>query len=103
MDAFILEGDAARQTQDASEIRAALESKKTTWLDVQEHTAEVDALLTETLHVHGLTVEDVWSDRPSPKIDEFSDYIYVAVQALKRKGDELAHCELDLIIGPHFV
>jgi magnesium transporter len=103
MDAFILEGDAARHTQDASEIRAALESKKTTWLDVQEHSSEIDALLTQTLHIHGLTVEDVWSDRPSPKIDEFPDYIYVSVQTLKRRGDELVHCELDLIVGSHFV
>jgi magnesium transporter len=103
MDAFILEGDAAKHTQDASEIRAALESKKTTWLDLQEHSAEVDALLTGTLHLHGLTIEDMWSDRPSPKIDAFPDYIYVSVQTLKRHEDELVHCELDLIIGANFV
>jgi magnesium transporter len=103
VDAFILDGDATKRTSDLGEIRAALESKKTTWLDLHEHTPEVDALLTGTLQVHGLTIEDIWSDRPSPKIDEFSSYIYVCVQTLKRKGDDLLHCELDLVIGPHFV
>lgn len=103
MEAFILEGDVARHTSDAGEIRAALEAKKTTWLDVREHTPEVDALLTGTLKLHGLTIEDVWSDRPSPKIDEFADYIYVCVQSLKRRGDDLVHCELDLIVGATFV
>jgi len=103
MRAFILEGDAATETTDVAAARAAIAAKKTIWIDLESQTPEVDALLAGPLALHPLTVEDVWSDRPSPKADEFPGYLYVCAHTVKRDKAQLVTCEIDLIVGAHFV
>jgi magnesium transporter len=103
MEAWILEDGTAKRTSDVAEIRTALAAGKTTWLHLGEHSAEADTLLAETLKLHALTIEDLWSDRPGPKIDPFADYVYVCAHALARNGAELVPRELDLVVGKTFV
>jgi magnesium transporter len=97
------EGETVRRSSDVAEIRAALAAGKTTWLDLGEHSADADALLSDTLGLHALTIEDIWTDRPSPKVDPFPEYVYVCVHTLDRAGDDLALRELDVVVGKSFV
>ena len=103
MRAFILDGDTARETTEIAAVRAAVAEKKTLWIDLEAQTPEVNALLEGPLALHPLTIEDIWSDRPSPKADEFPSYLYVCAHTMKREKDELLTCELDLVVGGHFV
>jgi len=103
MRAFILEGEAAKDTTDFAVVRAAVVAKKTIWIDLEAQSAEVDALLAGPLALHPLTIEDIWSDRPSPKADEFPGYLYVCAHTVKRNQGHLLTCEVDLVVGAHFV
>jgi magnesium transporter len=110
VEACILENNAPYRTRDMAEIRAAIEAGTTTWIDLDDHQPEIDAFLTQTLGIHALTLEDIWSDRPTPKVDEFPGYIYVCAQTMRAAppgpsaaGGPLAHFELDLIVGATFV
>jgi magnesium transporter len=103
MEAWILEDGTPKRTSDIAEMRAAITASKTTWIHLSEHSAEADALLTDALKIHALTVEDIWSDRPGPKIDPFPDYVYVCAHAVVRRGRDLVTCELDLIVGKSFI
>lgn len=105
MEAYILEGDAIRRSRDVEEIRQALLAGRTTWLDLDERDqhGEAAALLTGTLKLHALTIEDIWTDRPSPKVDPFPDYVYVCAHTLERQGDDLVQHELDVVVGKTFM
>ncbi len=103
MRAFILAGERVEQTDDVAAMRAAIAAKKTLWIDLEAQSPEIDELLSGPLGLHPLTIEDIWSDRPSPKADEFPTYLYVCAHTMKREKDELRTCELDLVVGEHFV
>jgi magnesium transporter len=103
MRAFILDGDSVREATELADVRKAVADKKTTWIDLAEQTPEVDAFLSDALGLHPLTIEDIWSDRPSPKADEFPNYLYVCAHTVKRQNAELLTCEVDLVVSGHFV
>ena len=104
MRAFILDGDKVRETDDLAEVKKAATDAKAMWIDLGEQTPEVMTLLTDVLHIHPLTLEDIWTDRPSPKIDEFPEYVYVCAHCVKRsKEGEIQTCEVDLVISKTFV
>src|SRR5581483_8866755 len=103
MRAFILDGEKVRETTDLADVRKAADEKKTLWIDLGEQTPEIEKFLIESLRLHPLTLEDIWTDRPSPKADEFPEYVYVCAHCVKRDKDELHTCEIDLVIGKTFV
>src|SRR3954467_11177568 len=103
MRAFILDGESVRETSDTAQLRTAAADDKTMWIDLETQSREVDALL-ETLGLHPLTIEDIWSDRPSPKADEFPEYLYVCAHTVKRsEAGEMQTCEIDLVVAKTFV
>ena len=103
MQAFILDGEKLRTTSDLAEIRTALAAKQTTWIDLQERTADTDALLAD-LHVHPLTVEDIWAERAAPKLEDYDEYLYLIVHGVRgTTGERFDLIELDVLIGPGFV
>ena len=103
MRAFILDGENVRETTNIDDARKAAAEKKPMWIDLGEETPEVEAFLMQSLGLHPLTLEDIWTDRPSPKADEFPEYVYVCAHCVKREGDELLTCEIDLVVGKTFV
>ncbi len=60
--------------------------------------------LFETLTVHPLTVEDVWNENGTPKVEEFDNYLYVRSYGIRESSkEELVQCELDLVLGKNFL
>jgi magnesium transporter len=104
MQARILDGDKIRATTDPAQIRAALGSGQRIWIDLERHTPDADALLTDVLKLHPLTIEDIWADRSRPKIDDFDNYLYVIVHGIgAAKHDKLDTVEIDVVIGPNWL
>jgi magnesium transporter len=105
MRAFLYIDDAVQETTSADEVRAAHAAGHTLWVDLEAQTAETDALLADTFAIHALTVDDIWSERTSPKVEEFTGYLYVLAHAVGPEHDDgvLSLRELDVVIGPHFV
>jgi magnesium transporter len=99
--ARILDGATITATTNAAEIRDAITSGKKIWVELERQSPEADALLTDVLKVHPLTIEDIWGSGSQPKIDDFPGYLYVVVHGIgsaKRKSLDLV--EVDLLIGP---
>jgi magnesium transporter len=105
MRAFIVADGTLRETRSADDVRAARAAKQLVWVDLETETAESDALLRDTFALHPLTIEDIWSERTSPKVEEFTEYLYVLVHAVARdSGDAMIQLrELDVVIGDGFV
>jgi magnesium transporter len=104
MQARILDGDKLRVTSDPKEIRAAVEGKIPIWVELEKQDAECDALLTEVLHLHPLTIEDIWATRAAPKLEDYPDYLYVIVHGVKSaKHGAIDLIELDVVIGQTYL
>jgi magnesium transporter len=103
MQARILMGEQIRVTRDAKEIDGALTAGVPIWIELEQQDHVCDKLLAETLHLHPLTIEDIWSDRPAPKVEAYDSYLYVIVHGIRsiKRGIELA--ELDVVLGKTFV
>ena len=69
---------------------AALGRASLVWVDADERTPEVDALLA-TLRLHPLTVEDVYEKRSTPKVEDFGKYLYILA---------LPHMNFQEVYGP---
>jgi magnesium transporter len=76
------------------------------WVDLLVTAEEDGEFLAETFAFHPLTIEDSVTARVDPaKIDDYGEYIFIVVQALKRyeRGEELKSSEVDFYLGPNYV
>ncbi len=104
MQARILEDGKLHATTSATEIRAALAAGKRIWIELERHSSEADAILSEVLKIHPLTIEDVWSSRSLPKIDDFDNYLYVLIHGIEGKTkSKLSLVEIDILIGDNWL
>jgi magnesium transporter len=103
MQARILDRDTVRTTSDLGEIRAAIAAKQPLWIELQHQCADGDLLLSE-LHIHPLTIEDIWADRQFPKLDDYDTYVYAIIHGVSRaEADKVEQVELDLLLGDTWV
>jgi magnesium transporter len=87
------------------EAVSALGRAQLVWVDADERTPEVEALL-KRLELHPLTVEDVFETRNTPKIEDFGRYLYVLAHAVRVPAggaEKLKKAELDIVLGPNWV
>jgi magnesium transporter len=105
MQARILDNGKLRMTSDLAEIRKAISAKQVMWIDLGDKCEDADKLLEDDLKLHALTIEDIWLERQSPRIDDFDNYLYVLVHGVQSAGGprKIKLVELDLVIGDGFV
>jgi magnesium transporter len=104
MRAYLVSNNALKETILAEDVRAAVADGRHVWVNLEERTAETEALLADTFSLHPLTIEDIWADRSAPKIEAFENYLYLIVHAVRRKGVQpLELRELDIVIGANYV
>ncbi len=104
MHASILDHDTVRTTQDLAQIRDAIAAKQPIWIELDAKTPDSDALLADVLHLHPLTIEDIWATRSAPKLEDYGAYLYVIVHGIRAgQHHTLEPVELDVVIGPTFV
>lgn len=104
MYARIAEAKSVRIATDPNEIRAAIETKQPMWIELEKQDHDCDALLTEVLHLHPLTIEDIWARRSAPKLEDYDNYLYAIIHGVRNASDgavELA--ELDVVLGESWV
>ncbi len=91
------------QREGTSEVPALLASGAKIWIDSTDGDKELGAFFENTLKLHPLAVEDILQDRPSPKVEDYGDYLYVVAHAPQKTGQELGTCEVDLVWGEKWV
>jgi magnesium transporter len=86
-------------------IRDAHRARSPLWVELGERTDATASLLLETFGLHPLVVEDIFSDRSSPKIDPTPQYLYIVVHAIRPSSDpnRLDIVVLDVVVGASFV
>ncbi|HEV8370076.1 MAG TPA: magnesium/cobalt transporter CorA [Pyrinomonadaceae bacterium] len=75
------------------------------WVDFEAPTEADDRILLNLFKFHPLTVEDCRANRHHPKVEEFPDYLYFIVHAIRTDSspDRFNTVELDGYLGRNFV
>jgi magnesium transporter len=81
------------------------EPRSVLWVDMESPAEADDQVLLNTFKFHPLTVEDCRANRHHPKVEEFPDYIYFIVHAVRTdsSADRFNTIELDGFLGPNYV
>jgi len=77
----------------------------TFWVDMEAPTEADDQVLLDIFHFHPLTIEDCRANRHHPKVEEFPDYLYFIVHAIRTDSspDRFNTIELDGFLGRNYV
>jgi magnesium transporter len=73
------------------------------WFDAQGASPEIETFLRDTLHVHPLTIEDIFEERSTPKIEDYGNYLYVILHGVKGGTLDLKPAELDVLLGKDWI
>lgn len=75
------------------------------WVDMEAPTEDDERILLEVFKFHPLTVEDCRLNRHHPKVEEFPDYLYYIVHAIRADSspDRFNTVELDGYLGKNYV
>lgn len=75
------------------------------WVDMEAPSVDDDNVLLNVFRFHPLTVEDCRANRHHPKVEEFPDYVYFILHAVRTdtSPDRFNTVELDGYLGHNFV
>src|SRR3981081_3459875 len=81
------------------------EQQSIIWVDMEAPSEADDRVLLDVFHFHPLTVEDCRANRHHPKVEEFPDYIYFIVHAVRTDAspERFNTVELDGYLGRNYV
>lgn len=77
-----------------------------TWINVDGiHDVEIIRKIGEHFELHPLTLEDIVDTEARSKLEDFDDYIFIALKMLSHseKEDEIQAEQLSLVLGSNFV
>lgn len=91
--------------QALSDARPEGATQPLVWLDVLNPGGEEAVLLRDTIGFHPLAVEDCVRGRQRPKVDRYSDYLFLVLYAaaINRDRDRMALNEIHLFLGDSFI
>ncbi len=95
-----------KEAETADECIVSKEKSAVTWINVEGvHDGALLQKLGECYGFHPLVLEDVMNTEQRPKLEDYSDYLYVVLKMLswQDKGAEVVTEQLSLIVGPNFV
>lgn len=77
------------------------------WVDFSgEPDDSAEAILTGIFHFHPLAVDDALKETHNPKLDDWSDYLYIVLNTMSLRAEdglELITRELDVFLGKNFI
>ncbi len=75
------------------------------WVDFENEPDEMaESILTGIFRFHPLAVDDALQQTHSPKVDDWSDYLYIVLNSLEMDKARAFHLrELDVFLGKNFV
>lgn len=108
MDIFVYrEGTAAvEETHDPEIIQSLISDNGVVfWVDMEAPTEDDERILLDVFKFHPLTVEDCRLNRHHPKVEEFPDYLYYILHAIRSdtSPDRFNTVELDGYLGKNYV
>ncbi|MFA7199175.1 MAG: magnesium/cobalt transporter CorA [Methanoculleus sp.] len=103
----VIEYDGSRFNEQActrpGDLRALILRPTVTWIDVDGvHDTGVIQEIGEAVGIHPLTLEDIANTLQRPKIEDYGNYLYVAVRMLSPDG-EFQSEQVSLVLGKDYV
>lgn len=104
---FVMKDGGLRTFEDLSTIETLIADRDATvWIDADHESPEVIHFLRETLGLHPLTIEDIFSERVTPKIEDYPEFLYVVMHGVRtdpQRVDVMSTIEVDVVIGSNWV
>jgi len=81
------------------------ESGVTVWVDLDHPTPAESRILWEVFHFHELAIEDAMAEIHHPKVESYSDYLYVILHGIDFKAREhrFQTRDVDFFLGPTYL
>lgn len=99
---WIADATGAREAEPSAAVAAAVAGAMV-WIDLEAlDEPEVSGLL-RPLAIHPLVVEDMVTDVNRPKVDNYGDYVYVALHSARWEDERPALNELDIVVGMNYL
>lgn len=86
-----------------SEAMSSLREGGYIWLNYYDPARDEISVLTDTLGIHPLSVEDCFDEKQMPKIEHFSNNTFIIFNAFHYKDGELKTDEINIFIGSNFL
>jgi magnesium transporter len=105
--AHILERGNYRTATDLGAIAAALAEPETVlWIDTDERSPELEKFFQDCLGIHPLVIEDIFSERQTPKVEDHASHLYIVMHGVHKNGDRHGMpttIELDVLISSRWL
>lgn len=87
------------------DLRALILHPTVTWINADGiHDTGMVQAIGDAVGIHPLTLEDIANTRQRPKIEDYGDYLYVAIRMLSPYGDgEFQSEQVSLVLGRGYV
>ncbi|MCZ7680391.1 MAG: magnesium/cobalt transporter CorA [Sandaracinaceae bacterium] len=90
-------------TPSAAELPALVaDPEAMLWVDIDAPGPETQKILADVFGLHPLLIEDAFADAPTPKVEDFEDYLYVILHGLTDRDPsdgEIDTADLDFFLG----
>jgi magnesium transporter len=86
-----------------AEVPRLLEAGARLWIETSDSDVDLANFFEQVLKLHPLAVEDILQDRPSPKVEDYGDYLYVVAHAPQKVDNELRTYEVDLVWNTRWI
>ena len=97
------------QEKEATSVEECLSLENTsqiTWINIDGiHDVEIVQKIGDYFNIHPLTLEDILNTRQRPKIEDFTEYVFLVLKAwhYHEKERKVYTEQISLILGPHVV
>jgi magnesium transporter len=85
------------------DVAALLQTNARLWIETTDGDRELATFFEQVMKLHPLAIEDILQDRPSPKVEDYGDYLYVVAHAPCKVGGELRTYEVDLVWSKNWI
>lgn len=95
-----------QQYDTIEEALASIDSSMTTWLNIDGvHDTEIIEKIGRHFNINVLTLEDIIHTGQRPKVEEYNDYLYFALNMLHldEDGDEIRSEQVSLVLKNNFL
>src|SRR5450755_2276894 len=73
------------------------------WMALFEPSVAELQEMRQEFDLHELAVEDASHGHQRPKLEEYGDSLFVVLQTVELKGDDLQVGEIEIFVGPHYI
>ena len=73
------------------------------WIGLHEPDITVLHRVQRQFELHDLAIEDADHAHQRPKIEEYGNSMFVVLQAIEMKGEELQVGEIEIFVGPNYI